>query len=236
MAAARLSALRQAVTTAASEQTAGAASTWERHDDDVLLHQGRASAATGRAIATRVVPALPGLAERLAQPGSRILDVGTGVAALALAVATSFPQAELVGIDVLPRVLDLARTELAEADPAVASRITLRLEDVGALDEQAAYDLIWLPAPFLSNAALESSIPRVHAALRPGGWVIAGTNPAPDHPLRRAVAAWTADLNGGNSGDTDVIGTLLRAAAFSGEQRFPTVAGGPVLLAARRDG
>lgn len=85
--------------------------------------------------------------------------VGTGVAALALALAAAFPHAEPVGIDVSQRVLDLARTELAEADPAVASRITLRLEDVGTLDEHAAYDLIWLPAPFLSEASLESAIP-----------------------------------------------------------------------------
>lgn len=235
-AAARLSALRQAVTVAESEQTGGAAPAWERHDDDVLLNQGRASAATGRAIATRVVPALPGLAERLAQSGSRILDVGTGVAALALALATAFPHAELVGIDVLQRVLDLARIELAEADPAVASRMTLRLQDAGALDEQAAYDLIWLPVPFLSDAALESAIPRVRTALRPGGWLVAGTNPAAEHPLRRAVAAWTADLNGGSSGDTDRVAETLTAAGFCGEQRFPTVPGGPVLLAARRDG
>lgn len=136
----------------------------------------------------------------------------------------------------MQRVLDLARTELAEADPAVASRITLRLQDIGALDEQAAYDLIWLPVPFLSDTALESAIPRVHAALRPGGWLVTGTNPAAEHLLRRAVAAWTADLNGGNSGDTDRVGEALTAAGFCGEQRFPTVPGGPVLLAAQRDG
>jgi len=235
-AAARLSALRQAVTVAESEQGAGTAPSWERHDDTVLLNQGRASAASGRAIATRVVPALPGLAERLAQSGSRILDVGTGVSALALALAAAFPHAELVGIDVSQRVLDLARTELAEADPAVASRITLRLEDVGTLDENAAYDLIWLPVPFLSEPALESAIPRVLTALRPGGWLITGTNPPAEDPLRRAVAAWTADLNGGNSGDTDRVGEVLSAAGFCGEQRFPTVPGGPVLLAARRAG
>ncbi|WP_194920652.1 SAM-dependent methyltransferase [Catenulispora rubra] len=232
--AARLSALRQAVTVAASEQTAGAAPAWERHDDDVLLNQGRASAGTGRALATRIVPALPGLAERLARPGSRVLDVGTGVAALALALATALPAVEVVGIDVMRRVLDLAGTELAEADPAAAGRVTLRLEDVGALSEEAAYDLVWLPAPFLSDAALQSAIPRVFRALRPGGWVVAGTNPAPEHPLHRAVAAWTAELNGGSSSDTASVEEALVAAGFRDERRYPTVPGGPVLVAAQR--
>jgi SAM-dependent methyltransferase len=239
-AAARLSSLRQAVTAAAAEHaTDGTGGTgeqaWARHDDNVLLNQGRASAATGRGLATRIVPALPGLAECLAAPGSRVLDVGTGVAALALSVAAAFPAAEIVGIDVLQRVLDLARTELAEADQAVAARITLRLQDVGALTEQDAYDLIWLPVPFLSDAALESAIPRILTALRPGGWLVAGTNPGSEHPLRRAVEAWTADLNGGNRGDTDSVGHALKAAGFGDQRRFPTVPGGPVLLGARRD-
>ncbi|MEY9933777.1 SAM-dependent methyltransferase [Catenulispora sp. GP43] len=232
--AARLSALRQAASAASADQSTSGAPAWARHDDDVLLNQGRASAATGRGLATRIVPALSGLAERLAAPGSRVLDVGTGVAALALAVAEAFPATEVVGIDVLQRVLDLARTELAGADPATAARITLRLQDVGALAEQDAYDLIWLPVPFLSDAALKSAIPRILTALRPGGWLVAGTNPASDHPLRRAVDAWTADLNGGNGSDTDAVGHALKAAGFGDERGFPTVPGGPVLIAARR--
>lgn len=230
--AARLSALRQALNTAESAENAAPA--WERHDDDVLLHQGRASGGTGRVLATRIVPELPGLAERLARPGSRVLDVGTGVAALATALATALPAVHVVGIDVLQRALDLAAAEVAGADPAVAERITLRLEDAGSLSEQAAYDLVWLPAPFLSDAALESAIPRIFSALRSGGWVVAGTTPAPEHPLRRAVAAWTADLNGGSFSETAGVEEALRAAGFTDARRFPTVPGGPVLVAAQR--
>ncbi|MEY9895249.1 hypothetical protein ABIA31_008938 [Catenulispora sp. MAP5-51] len=68
----------------------------------------------------------------------------------------------------------------------------------------------------------------------PGGWLVAGTNPGSEHPLRRAVEAWTADLNGGNRGDTDSVGHALKAAGFGDQRRFPTVPGGPVLLGARR--
>jgi hypothetical protein len=83
MAAARLSSLRQAVEVAGGEGPAG----WSELPDEVLLDQGHASAGTGHALATRLVPALPGLAGRLATPGHRILDIGTGVGALAAAVA-----------------------------------------------------------------------------------------------------------------------------------------------------
>jgi SAM-dependent methyltransferase len=232
--AARLSALKQAAAAAEGEQAVGGEPAWARQDDEVLLNQGRASAASGRALATRVVPVLPGLAEALAGGKGRVLDVGTGVAALALALAAELPAAEVVGIDVLQRALDLARGELALAEPDVAARVSLRLEDVGAIAEHEAYDLVWLPVPFLPDAAFQAAVPRLRAALRPGGWLVAGTNPAVADPLRQAVAAWTASLNGGNSSHTDGVAEMLRAAGFTDEQRFPTVPGGPVLLAVRR--
>ncbi|HEX6452039.1 MAG TPA: methyltransferase domain-containing protein [Trebonia sp.] len=119
---------------------------WATQSDEVLLNQGHASAATGRALATRLVPTLPGLAGRLASPGSRVLDVGTGVAALALALARELPHTHVTAIDVLDRALRLARTELAQAGP-VAGRVELRRQDVADLREPERYNLIWLPAP-----------------------------------------------------------------------------------------
>ncbi|WP_030191567.1 class I SAM-dependent methyltransferase [Streptomyces violaceorubidus] len=229
---ARLSSLRQAVS-AASGLADGSGGTWADQDDAVLLSQGRASAMTGRALAGRVVPALPGLADRLAREGSRILDVGTGVAALALALARGFPHAEVVGIDVMERVLALAAGELANAEAEVAGRVTLRHLDVADLTERAAYDLAWLPAPFLSQDALTAAVPRLTDALRPGGWIVVGTNPAVADPLRRAVAGWNAVRSGGNSLDTDRMVETLTAAGASEVRTFPTVPGGPVLVAAQ---
>ncbi|MEU3986690.1 class I SAM-dependent methyltransferase [Streptomyces sp. NPDC026672] len=232
--AARLSSLRQAVSAAEDHASDGAGGGWADQADEVLLHQGRASAATGRALATRVVPQLAGLAERLDSPGGRVLDVGTGVAALALALAEAFPRAGIVGVDVLRRALDLARTELSGADPSVAGRVSLRLLDVAELADPAAYDLVWLPAPFLSEDALRTALPRLIDALRPGGWIVTGTNPAASDPLRQAVARWTAVRGGGNSYDTDRMAETLAAAGLNEVRRFPTVPGGPVLVAARR--
>ncbi len=88
---ARLSSLRQAVAAASHDPAGGTGGGWAEQDEAVLLHQGRASATTGRVLATKVVPALPGLDERLGGGDSRILDVGTGVAALALALTEQLP-------------------------------------------------------------------------------------------------------------------------------------------------
>jgi trans-aconitate methyltransferase len=120
------------------------------------------------------------------------------VAALAVALAEAFPRAEILGIDVMDRVLEPARRELAAADPA-AGRVTVRRQDVAELREPAAFDLVRLPAPFLSEAALGAALPRLTEALRPGGLIVAGTNPPAGDPLvlaspggRRCSTAATA--------------------------------------------
>ncbi|MGW5555804.1 methyltransferase domain-containing protein [Micromonospora sp. NPDC003944] len=232
---ARLSSLRQAVAAAAQEPSGPRGAGWAEVDDEVLLHQGRASAATGRALATRVVPELPGLAERLDSVDARVLDVGTGVAALAVALARALPRASVVGIDVLARALDLARGELAEAGD-VADRISLRRQDVAEVAEPGGYDLVWLPAPFIPQQTLTVALPRLVQALRPGGWLVAGTNPPAEDPLRAAVNRWNAVRNGGNAFDADRMAQVLAGAGLGGVRRFPTVPGGPVLVAAHRLG
>ncbi|MFC6083260.1 class I SAM-dependent methyltransferase [Sphaerisporangium aureirubrum] len=229
---AKLSSLRQAVSAAANDPDRAQAG-WAGQSDEVLLNQGRASAATGRALATKIVPQLPGLTGLLDTPGARILDIGTGVAALALTLAQAFPNAHVLGIDILDRVLDLARAELATAGDA-AARVSLRHLDVADLTGRETYDLIWLPAPFLPEAALTEALPRLIDALRPGGWLVAGTNPGSHDPLLQAVARWTAVLNGGNSYDTARMAEALESSGLREPRHFPTVPGGPVLVAARR--
>ncbi|WP_433358384.1 SAM-dependent methyltransferase [Micromonospora saelicesensis] len=230
---ARLSSLRQAVAAAAQEPSGGGGAGWAQVDDEVLLHQGRASAATGRALATRVVPELAGLAQRLDSTDARVLDVGTGVAALAVALARALPRVSVVGIDVLQRALDLARGELAEARD-VADRISLRRQDVAEVAEPGGYDLVWVPAPFLPQQTLALALPRLVQALRPGGWLVAGTNPPAGDPLRAAVDRWNAVRNGGNAFDADRMAEVLAGAGLGEVRRFPTVPGGPVLVAAHR--
>lgn len=228
-AAARLSSLRQAVEAAAGEVPPG----WVEQPDEVLLDQGRASAGTGRALATRLVPALPGLADRLATPGSRVLDIGTGVGALALALARELPAVHVTAIDVLDRAVRLARSELAQAGP-LGERVELRLQDVADLREPGAYDLIWLPAPFLSQESLDASLPHLVDALAPGGWLVAGTNPAPPGELAAAVARWNAARNGGNSANSASVASTLREFGLEEVGQHPTVPGGPILVAGRR--
>jgi SAM-dependent methyltransferase len=73
-------------------------------------------------------------------PPRRVLDLGTGTGAAARAVAERFPEAEVVGADLAPRMLDEARRNL----PAeLASRLRYEQADASALPfEEASFDLV----------------------------------------------------------------------------------------------
>lgn len=66
---------------------------WSAQSDEALLAQGRASAQGASAFAKFGLPMLTGLEEAFAG-GARMLDVGTGVAAMAVAYAELFPPVE----------------------------------------------------------------------------------------------------------------------------------------------
>ncbi len=226
---ARLSSFRQAVAAAAGER-AGVGG-WAALDDAVLLNQGRASAAVGYALATKIVPQLTGLAGRLGDAGGQILDVGTGIGAIAAELARAFPRSHVVGIDILGRVLKLAEGELADD---VADRVSLRQLDAAQLPDEDAYDLIWLAVPFLAEDVLAAALHRSVVALRPNGWLVAGTNSPATGPLQQAIGQWNAAINGGNNFDAAMVAGLMTSRGLREIRRFPTVPGGPILVAGQR--
>ena len=70
---------------------------WVDQPDEAIIAQGRASAQGAAAFERLGLPFLGGLAEALATPGARMLDVGTGVAALAASYAELFPSSPWSG-------------------------------------------------------------------------------------------------------------------------------------------
>jgi len=65
---------------------------WELQDDEALLAQGRSSAATGAFFPERLLPQLPDGSRLISSP-TRMLDVGVGVAAMAVALCEHMPLA-----------------------------------------------------------------------------------------------------------------------------------------------
>ena len=210
---------------------AGTGTGWSGYDDETLLAQGRASAFGGRMLAGAGVSALDGLAERFSD-GGLFLDVGVGVGELAAAFADTLPASHVVGIDVLPRAIELARRTIEER--GLTERVELRLQSVDELDDAAAFDLAWIPAPFIPSDVLVNGIRRVGAALRPGGWLVIGAGRLVGDPLSVAVTRWRTVQSGG----TPLSASEARGAVESiGLTRFtdiPAPPGAPALYAARR--
>ena len=68
--------------------------------------------------------------EDLPAPG-RVLDLGTGTGVVALALAERYPEAEVVGIDLSPGMIEEARRKLP---PELAGRVRFEVGDASALD------------------------------------------------------------------------------------------------------
>ena len=206
--------------------------TWAGQTDDAILAQGRASAQGAKAVVQYGLPMLSGLPQAMAAPGARMLDVGTGVAALAVAYAELFPALTVVGIDVLPRVLRLA--EETRKASTVADRVVLRQQDVGTLDEVAVYALAFLPAPFVPETALRAGVSRIARALIPGGWVLVAHGKFAGDPIDDAVTRFRTIAYGGTSLDDTQAEVLLEEAGFVDIMSAPTPPGAPAITVGRR--
>jgi precorrin-6B methylase 2 len=175
------------------------------YDDPVLLQaQGSASAAVARLIASA----------DLAADDARILDVGTGVGGLAIALCKTFPNATVVGIDPWEPALAIARENVVSA--GFESRVTLQTTTVQELDDGDGFDLAWLPSFFIPEAVLEEALNRIFGALRPGGALVVGVlGGTADDPLISAVDDLFTVRSGGSAIAADDAIAHLRRAGFT---------------------
>jgi SAM-dependent methyltransferase len=178
---------------------------WTFTDPAILDGIGRASAMIPMLIASFH----PDLAEV-----TSFLDVGTGVGLLAIAAANVWPSATVVGIDPWEVSLDRARTNVGQA--GLESRITLRPDELAGIADRDAFDCVWVPTFFLTEAALAEGLPAVQRALRPGGWVVLGLNKRMPDPLADATASLRWIRGGGTLLDADRASKMLADAGFDG--------------------
>ncbi len=174
---------------------------WTFTDPAILDGWGRGSAMLPPMIAS----AHPDLADV-----TTFLDVGTGVGLLALAATNVWPNATVVGIDPWAPSLERAKANVAHA--ALEDRVTLRSQALAEVDDVDAFDCVWIPTFFLTEAGLREGLPAVVKAARPGGWVVLGIDaPSPD-PLAAATANLRYVRGGGVVLDADQAVVLLEDA------------------------
>jgi ubiquinone/menaquinone biosynthesis C-methylase UbiE len=182
----------------------------------------------------------PLLAARIAghvRPDGRIVDVGAGTGTLAIAIATVRPDAEVIGIDGDPDVLDRARRKLG-ADTVswrhgLAGRLDLEDESV---DAAVMSLLLHHLAPDAKRAALAD----VQRVLRPTGRLHIADWGRPHGPLMRTAFAALQLLDGVEGTRDHAAGRLpafIRDAGFDDvrcHRRLRTAWGSLELLEASR--
>jgi SAM-dependent methyltransferase len=167
---------------------------WRYKDPDVLQATGASSEAFP-VILEKVAHLMAGVSERLAA-GARFLDVGTGVARLAIASCKRWPSMRVVGLEPWPPSLAIAMKNVAEA--RLEDRIELRAIRVEELNDPEPFHLVWLPGPYLPSSVLPLAAQCARRALAPGGWVILGVFGSVPDPLALAVTELRVVRSGGD--------------------------------------
>ena len=112
--------------------------------------------------------------DRLAEPPTKVLDIGTGTGKAARVVAKRFSGAEVVGVDLAPEMVHEA-TRILPSE--LASRVTFQVADGSQLPfDDGAFDLV----------VLQNMIPffdELGRVVRPGGWVIFAFSRGPETPI-----------------------------------------------------
>lgn len=210
----------------------GREASWAEQSDEALRAQGESSGVGGGMFAQYILPAYPELAGRLARPGARMLDVGTGVGALGAGFAVAFPALHVTGIDVMPRALTIAEQAVAEA--GLEGRMELRQQSVADLDEESTYDLAWLPAPFIPEPAFTDGVRRLACALRPGGMLMLGHGRFDGPPLDDALTRLQTIAYGGTPVDGAAAVRLLTEVGLNDARTVPTPPAAPGITVAQR--
>jgi demethylmenaquinone methyltransferase/2-methoxy-6-polyprenyl-1,4-benzoquinol methylase len=129
-------------------------------------------------------------------PGERVLDLATGTGDLAVAAAAR--GAEVVGLDLAPRMVQLAR-----AKPAAAA-IRFLVGDMTALPLPAAsVDVVTTGYGLRNVPDLERALSEIARVLKPGGRFLSLDFERPESPFwRRAYLAYLTAVG-------STVGTLL---------------------------
>jgi SAM-dependent methyltransferase len=204
-------------------------STWSHTDPRVLQAQGDASSMFPGMLKMQLAE-LGDLGARLDR-GAKFLDIGTGVGALAIAMARAFPNLHVVGLDVFDPPLAIARTNVARA--ALGDRVELRKLAAHDLRDDGAYALAWLPSFFIAEADFTPTLARVHAALETGGWLLTLIGGG-GSPVDGAVSRLVTDTWGGPQLTPAATEAALTAAGFTQVRTMPAPPWAPQLIVGRR--
>jgi len=146
--------------------------------------------------------------------GLRVVDVGTGSGAIALALAKELPKAEIHATDISAAALEVARANAARLE--LISRIAFRQADLLEGFPPASFDLVVSNPPYVGESeedsvqievrkfephnavfagptgleVIDRLIPQAHTVLRPGGWLVFEISGTIAYRVEKLLAGW----------------------------------------------
>ena len=144
----------------------------------------------------------------------RIVDVGTGSGAIALALAKELPTAAIHATDISPEALDVARANAARHE--LTSRIEFHETDLLSGLPTTSFDIVVSNPPYVGESeedsvqlevrkfeprnavfagptgveVIERMIPQARAALAPGGWLVFEISGTIADRVRSLLSSW----------------------------------------------
>jgi SAM-dependent methyltransferase len=121
----------------------------------------------------------------------------------------------------------LARANVEKA--GLTNRIELREQGFEALPDEKAFDLAWVPLPFIPERFIAPGVERVARALKPGGWVVlVFINPGQVDAVSAAQWGLTQAIFGGPQVTVAQIERLAQDQGLVDEKTLPPPPGVPV--------
>ncbi len=144
----------------------------------------------------------------------RVVDVGTGSGAIALALAKELPTAKIHATDISPEALEVARANAARHE--LTSRIEFRRADLLDGFSPASFDFVVSNPPYVGDSeeesvqlevrkfeprnavfagptgleVIERLIPQAREALGPGGWLVFEISGTIADRVRSLLSGW----------------------------------------------
>ncbi len=184
---------------------------WQHTDGDVIRSQSTLSELVNATMLTTMLAAVPEL-DRLAREGAAFLDVGAGGAGVSIAFCKRFTSLHAVALEPLRAARLEARTKIAAS--GLSNRIEVREGLMDQLRDESRYDVIFVAAPFVGDAALAGGFVRVKKALRPGGVVMSFTYRPSQDARCSAASRLRLQLWGGGARSQDDLARLIQAAGL----------------------